>query len=96
MPGRKYEAEYKKRDAQYTRASVVMVMAFIGGFQLEFVSISRVINHMTCYKLECSHWWKIYFTDKIQANRPQKTLCQVENMRLSIRKEMPSILEPLW
>ena len=23
----------------------------IGGFQLEFVSISRVINHMTCYKL---------------------------------------------
>ena len=22
-----------------------------GGFQLEFVSISRVINHMTCYKL---------------------------------------------
>ena len=29
MPGRKYEAEYKKRDAQYTRASVVMVMAFI-------------------------------------------------------------------
>ena len=32
-----------------------------GGFQLEFVSISRVINHMTCYKFECSHWWKIYF-----------------------------------
>ena len=23
----------------------------IGGFQLEFVSISQVINHMTCYKL---------------------------------------------
>ena len=33
-----------------------------GGFQLEFVSIlNRVINHMTCYKFECSHWWKIYF-----------------------------------
>ena len=31
------------------------------GFQLEFVSISQVINHMTCYKFECSHWWKIYF-----------------------------------
>ena len=28
-----------------------------GGFQLEFVSISRVINHMTCYNFECSHWW---------------------------------------
>ena len=32
-----------------------------GGFQLEFISISWVINHMTCYKFECSHWWKIYF-----------------------------------
>ena len=32
----------------------------MGGFQLEFVSISRVINHMTCYKFECSHWSKIY------------------------------------
>ena len=27
----------------------------IGGFQLEFVSISWVINHLTCYKFECSH-----------------------------------------
>ena len=26
-----------------------------GGFQLEFVSISWVINHMTCYKCGCSH-----------------------------------------
>ena len=32
-----------------------------GGFQLEFLSISRVINHMTCYKFESSHWWKIHF-----------------------------------
>ena len=28
-----------------------------GGFQLEFVRVSRFINHMTCYKFECSHWW---------------------------------------
>ena len=35
-----------------------------GGFQLEFISISRVINHMTCYKIECSHWWKIYLEKK--------------------------------
>ena len=27
----------------------------IGGFQLEFVSIRWVINHMTCYKSKCSH-----------------------------------------
>ena len=27
-----------------------------GGFQLEFVSMSRVINHMTCYNFEHSHW----------------------------------------
>jgi hypothetical protein len=32
-----------------------------GGFQLEFVSISRVINHMACYKFECSNWWTIFF-----------------------------------
>jgi hypothetical protein len=31
-----------------------------GSFQLEFVSIIRVKDHMTCYKLDCSHWWKIY------------------------------------
>ena len=24
-----------------------------GGFQLEFVSISRLLSHMTCYKFEC-------------------------------------------
>ena len=28
---------------------------------MEFVSISRVINHMTCYRFEYFHWWKIYF-----------------------------------
>ena len=33
----------------------------LGGFQLEFVSISQVINHKTCYKCECFHCWKIYF-----------------------------------
>ena len=26
-----------------------------GGYQLEFLSIGRVINHLTCYKFECSH-----------------------------------------
>ena len=31
-----------------------------GDFHLEFVSISWVINHMTCYNFECSHWWKIH------------------------------------
>ena len=34
-----------------------------GGFQLEFVSISRVINHMTYYKFECSHWLKLQHSD---------------------------------
>ena len=41
-----------------------MIEPYLGGFQLEFVSISRVINHMTCYKFECSHWWKIYTLKK--------------------------------
>jgi hypothetical protein len=34
-----------------------------GGFQLEFVSISLFINHMTCYKFECSHWLKLQHSD---------------------------------
>ena len=34
-----------------------------GGFQLEFESISQVINHMTCYKFECSHWLKLQHSD---------------------------------
>ena len=34
-----------------------------GGFQLEFVSISRVINHMTWYKFEFSHWLKLQHSD---------------------------------
>ena len=33
-----------------------------GGFQLEFVSISQVINHMTCYKFDCSHWLKLQYS----------------------------------
>ena len=34
-----------------------------GDFRLEFLSISRVINHMTCYKFECSHWLKLQHSD---------------------------------
>ena len=39
------------------------LLPLLGGFQLEFVSISRVINHMTCYKFECSHWLKLQHSD---------------------------------
>ena len=37
-----------------------IIGSYIGGFRLKFVSLSRVINHMTVCKFECSHWWKIY------------------------------------
>ena len=37
----------------------------IGGFQLEFVSRSWVINHMTCYEFECSHG-RIFFLNPLQ------------------------------
>ena len=33
-----------------------------GGFQLDFVNISAVINHMTWY-FECSHWLKLQHSD---------------------------------
>ena len=52
-----------------TQISMADPQLVYGGFQLEFVSISRIINHMTCYKFECSHWWKIYFYKKILYKR---------------------------
>ena len=32
----------------------------IGGFHLVDFVITELKDHMICYKLECSHWWKIY------------------------------------
>ena len=40
-----------------------LTLALFGGFQLEFVSISRVISHMICYKFECSHWLKLQYSE---------------------------------
>ena len=47
----------------------------IGGFQLKFVSISQVINHMTCYKFECSHWWRIYLKKSFTRFALQSECC---------------------
>ena len=46
-----------------------------GHFQLEFVSISQVLNHMTCYKFECSHWWKIYLKKSFTRFALQSECC---------------------
>ena len=46
-----------------TVSNIAMVLYPQGSFQLEFVSISRVINHMTCYKFKCSHWLKLQHSD---------------------------------
>ena len=35
----------------------------IAGFQVEFVNISQVINHMTYYKFKCSHWLELQHSD---------------------------------
>ena len=32
---------------------------FLGGFHLVDLIIKELKDHMTCYKFECSHWWKI-------------------------------------
>ena len=32
----------------------------LGGFHLEDLIITGLKGHMTSYKYECSHWWKIY------------------------------------
>jgi hypothetical protein len=50
-------------------------LAIEGGFQLEFLSISQVINPMTCYKFESSHWWKIYFKKTFTGYALQSECC---------------------
>ena len=35
-----------------------------GGFQLVDLIITELKDDMTCYKFECSHWWKIYLLKK--------------------------------
>ena len=52
-----------------------------GHFQLEFVSISQVLNHMTCYKFECSHWWKIYLKTSLKAFSHQRRAKPFNNLR---------------
>ena len=37
------------RDLCTVKGLQVILVLLLGGFQLEFVNISRVINHMTCY-----------------------------------------------
>ena len=52
-----YDEAWKKILEDYKTLSELrdflqnLVKMLEGGFQLEFVSISRVINHMTCYNL---------------------------------------------
>ena len=42
-------SSFSKRQNQSIYVNVFETRVY-GGFQLEFVNISRVINHMTCYK----------------------------------------------
>ena len=35
---------------------------YFGGCRLYNLSISQVINHVTCYKFKCSHWLKYSLT----------------------------------
>ena len=36
----------------------------LGGFQLVDLIITELKDHTTCYKFECSHWWKMYLKKK--------------------------------
>ena len=42
------------------KMKIIILNYQIGVFQLKFVCISWIINHMTFYKFKCSHWWKLY------------------------------------
>ena len=57
------------------RDLLMWILYGIGGFQLKFVSISRVINPMTCSKFDCSHWWKTYFKKSFTRFALQSECC---------------------
>ena len=40
--------------------SAVCLFKLLGGFQLTDLIIIELKDHMTGYKFECTHWWKIY------------------------------------
>ena len=48
-PARKIRQRTASDDAKKKDREARSIAIEKGGFQLEFVSISRVINHMTCY-----------------------------------------------
>ena len=55
-----------------------------GNFQLKIVTISRVINHMTCRTFKCSHWWKIYFKKSFTRFALQSECCISTNESIRI------------
>ena len=58
-----FHNELSTKNPKSIHISATSMSQLQGGFQLEFVNISRVINHMTCYKFECSHWSKLQHSD---------------------------------
>ena len=48
---------YRQRSLSSTNAGVPKFRHY-GGFQLQDLIISRIIDHVTCYKFEYSHWLK--------------------------------------
>ena len=55
-----YKIRKRKKYSKYYCSN----RAHIGGYRPQYLSISQVIDHVICYKFECSHWWKIYFSKK--------------------------------
>ena len=49
-----YNKPVMKRCAAQRHIEMGWILADLGDFQLEDLSISQVINHVTCYKFECS------------------------------------------
>ena len=46
----------------------------LGGCHLEDLSISRVINHVTCYKFDFSNWLKLQHSDWREYFQPMRAL----------------------
>ena len=67
---KRIEIKMAIKDSSRSKAKIILKqMKHLGGFELEFVSISRVINHMTCYNSSALIGGKYIFITKKSCTR---------------------------
>ena len=55
-----YNNKTKKPFSPTLQVEFLISMVAYGGFQLQNLITSHVIDQVTCYKFECSHWFEYF------------------------------------